>query len=126
MAEDDELQVTTTGRHPTPSQGAFRFVGHPTRSAAGSKHTLTLLTFYCANFALKVCFAIPTMGARVGRYSAAGEIRQGLEHRAALQEIRCAREAHPGDGEREWHLRAERGQHGGAGRGSEGTSGTLA
>ena len=38
------------------------------------------------------------MGARVGRYSAAGEMRQGLEHRAALQEVRRAREAHKADG----------------------------
>ena len=38
------------------------------------------------------------MGARVGRYSAPGEMRQGLEHRAALKEVRRAREAHKADG----------------------------
>ena len=38
------------------------------------------------------------MEARVRRYGAASEMHQGLEHRAALQEVRRARAAHPGDG----------------------------
>ena len=66
------------------------------------------------------------MGARVRRYAAACEMHEGLEHRAALQEVRRAGEAHQGNGGPEWHLRAERGQHGAAGRGSEGTRGALA
>jgi hypothetical protein len=49
IAEDDELQVTT-GRHPTPSWGAFSFIDHPTRLPAGSKHALILHAFYAANF----------------------------------------------------------------------------
>jgi hypothetical protein len=43
IAEYDELQIT--GRHPTPSCEAFRFIDHPTRSAAGSKHALILRAF---------------------------------------------------------------------------------
>ena len=66
------------------------------------------------------------MRARVGRYGAPQEMCEGLEHRAALEEVGRARTAHPGDGERQPHLRAELGQHGAAGRGSEGASGTLA
>ena len=104
ITEDDELQGTT-GTHPTPSRGAFSFVDQPTRSPAGSKYTLTLRAFYCAHFALKARYSIPTMGASVRRYAAASEIRQGLEHRAALEEIRRAREAHQGAGGRELHLR---------------------
>jgi hypothetical protein len=106
FAEYDELQVTT-GRHPTPSWEAFRFIAYPTRSGAGSKHALILRAFCSANFALKSSFAIPTMRARVSRYSAACEMPERLEHRAALQEVRRARTAHPGAGGRELHLRAE-------------------
>ena len=66
------------------------------------------------------------MGRRVGRYGTTREMLEGLEHRTALKEVRRARAAHPGDGGREPHLSAERGQHGAAGRGAEGASGTLA
>jgi len=38
------------------------------------------------------------MRARVGRYGAAGEMGEGLEHPATLKEVRHARAAHPGDG----------------------------
>src|SRR5687768_8589367 len=91
IAEYDKLQVTA-GRHPTPSWAAFRFIDHPTRSAAGSKHAVILRAFCSANFALKTRSAIPTMGAGVRRYGAACEMHEGLEHRAALKEVRRARE----------------------------------
>src|SRR5687768_6768182 len=53
-------------------------------------------------------------------------MREGLEHPAALKEVRRAWAAHPGDRGREPHLRAERSQHGAPGRGPEGARGTLA
>src|SRR5919107_2943408 len=125
FAEYDELQLTS--RHPTPSSWeAFRYIDHPTRSAAGSKHAVTLRAFYSANFALNSSFAILTMRARVSRYSAACEMRQGLEHRAALKEVQRARTAYPGDGGWERHLRAQRSQHGAPGRNPQSARGTLA
>ena len=66
------------------------------------------------------------MGARVRGYGAASEMREGLEHRAALKEVRRAREAHQADGGGERLIRAERGQHGAAGRSPEGARRTLA
>src|SRR4028119_2158894 len=53
-------------------------------------------------------------------------MREGLEYLSALEKVRRARAAHPGDRERKPFLRAKRGQHGAAGRGPEGAGGTLA
>ena len=53
-------------------------------------------------------------------------MHEGLEHTAAPKEVRCARAAYPGDGGRKRHLRAERGQHGAAGRSPEDARGILA
>jgi hypothetical protein len=46
FAKDDELQLTTAGRHPNPSSwAAFRSIDQPPRSGAGSIHALIMRAF---------------------------------------------------------------------------------